>query len=346
MAEPAQGAAAAARTYPRWVAALARLLLRIFFTQVEVSGQMAVPLGRPLLYVANHNNGLIDPALVLGFLPGRPRFLGKSTLWRNPVVRPFLALFRVIPVYRPQDDGFDPARNEESFRRCREVLAAGGAVALFPEGKSHAGPGVAELRTGAARIVLGLPLEVRRRLAVVPVGLLYDAPGIFRSRVLVRCGEPLAEEAIGSAIAAGEAATEGGTAAAVRALTAAIAAALDEVTLGYRSWDEARLLQRAADLWLQPDPALPAQPSLGDRFAARRRVLARYRELAASRPGRLDALAAALAAYDRLLLAFDLRDAQVGAAYPLPSVFRFLAESVWLLLVRAPLALVGTLLGY
>jgi len=343
----------AARSYPGWVTRLARLLLRVFFGRVEVVGAECVPgagrePARPLLYVANHNNGLIDPLLVLGLLPGRARFLAKDTLWKNPVLRPFLALGRVIPIYRPQDaarraagDGGAPrgAANEESFRRCRDVLEAGGAVALFPEGKSHSEPALAELKTGAARILLGLAAATRERVAVVPVGLLYDAPGIFRSRVLMVVGEPLLGD---------ELRLEGGPgdAEAVRRVTEAIADGLEEVTLSHASWDEARRLARVADLWLQPDPELPTQPSLAERFAARRRLLARYRELLASRPERLQPLVDAVAAYDARLSALGLRDAQVGAAYPLPSVLRFLVESLVLLLIRLPLALVGIVLDY
>src|SRR5690349_23305976 len=43
-------------------------------------------------------------------------------------------------------------------------------------------------------------------------------------------------------------------------------------------------------LWLQPDPELPTQPSLAARFAARRRLLARYREVRAARPERVQPL--------------------------------------------------------
>jgi 1-acyl-sn-glycerol-3-phosphate acyltransferase len=352
--EPAvdlEGSAGAARSYAAWAPGLARLLLRVFFGRIERIGDRrladgragAPPALRPLLYVANHNNGLVDPLLVLGFLPGRPRFLAKHTLWRNPAIRPFLALGRVIPIRRAQEAGAGGAQaNEESFRRCREVLAAGGAVALFPEGKSHSEPALAEIKTGAARIVLGLPAEVKRRLAVVPVGLLFDAPAIFRSRVLVLVGEPIAGEELDAEAGPGEAAS----AAAVRRLTETIAEGLEEVTLSFSSWDEARLLARVADLWLQPDPRLPVQPSLAERFAARRRVLARYRELRAARPERIARLAAAVEEYDRLLSTYGLRDEQVGAAYPLPSVLRFLAESLWLLLVRLPLAAVGVVLDY
>ena len=54
--------------------ALARFVLRIFFREVEVVGADRLPLDRPLVLVANHVNGLIDPVLVLGPLPLRPRF--------------------------------------------------------------------------------------------------------------------------------------------------------------------------------------------------------------------------------------------------------------------------------
>jgi hypothetical protein len=254
------------------------------------------------------------------------------------VVRPFLALARVIPVYRPQDTGFDRVRNEASFRSCREVLEAGGAVALFPEGKSHSGPALGELKTGAARIVLGLSPGARRALAVVPVGLFYDAPGRFRSRVLACVGEPLE----GAVLADDEAED----ARQVRRMTEAIADALEEVTLSHASWDEARLLARVTDLWLQPDPELPVRPPLSAHVAVRRRLLARYRELLATHSERLEPLVVALAAYDELLSAHRLRDEQVGAAYPLPSVLRFVLETTWLMVGRLPLAVVGTPLNY
>ena len=330
-------AGSAAETYPAWVVSLARGLLRVFFDALEVVGAEQVPRDRALLYVANHNNGLVDPLLVLAFLPGRPRFLGKATLWRLLPLRPFLALGRVIPVHRPQDPGFSSDRNQEVFEHSREVLAAGGAIALFPEGKSHAGPALAELRTGAARILAGLPPAARARVAVVPVGLHYDAPTRFRSRVLVQVGEPLAAE---------ELAGEGNEPEAVRRTTARLADALAAVTLSYGSWDEARLIGRAADLWVPPDPDLPWQAPLAERFAARRRVLEAYRRLGGASAERLRPLAASVAAYDRLLAAFELRDEQVVASYPLPSVMRFLARSLGLLFVRLPIAAVGALLGW
>src|SRR6185436_12374607 len=133
---------------------LARLVLRIWFREVEVCGAERIP-------------------------PVQPRFLAKSTLWKIPILRPFLRLAGSIPVYRPQDKE-DTSRNAETFTRAGEVLAQRGAIALFPEGKSHSQPGLQPLRTGAARIVL----EAERKhpglgVRIVPVGLLFDAKETF-----------------------------------------------------------------------------------------------------------------------------------------------------------------------
>ncbi|MDX1648326.1 MAG: lysophospholipid acyltransferase family protein, partial [Myxococcota bacterium] len=231
----ARAAGATSRARRRAVAErLARLLLRIFFRSVEVVGAERVPPGGPVLLVANHHNSLIDPALVLGFLPRRPRFLAKSTLWKIPGIRQLLELAAVIPVVRRQDvaAGEDPSRNLETFARCHEALAAGDAVALFPEGVSHDAPHLAPLRTGAARIALEAearfgPLGVR----IVPVGLTFDAKGRFRSRALVRVGEPVDA-------AAWRPLHRRDPRAAARDLTDAIRRGLEAVTLNYASHAE------------------------------------------------------------------------------------------------------------
>jgi 1-acyl-sn-glycerol-3-phosphate acyltransferase len=289
--------------------------------------------------VANHPNGLIDPALLFGYLPVTPRFLAKSTLWRIQPLVPLLRLAAVIPVYR-QQDGADTGRNVETFVRCHELLAAGGAIALFPEGASHAEPALLPLKTGAARIVLGAEAERGPLgLRVVPVGLVFDVRGRFRSRALVRVGAP-----IDAVAAAGEGWREQSREA-VRALTAAIEDGLEEVTLNFESWDEARRVGRAAEVLERTDPDLPRRESLAAGFEARRAVLLGYRELSERHPKRVRALAEEVAAYQALLGAAGVRDRQVAARYPLPGVASWLARTLAILLGWLPLAAVGTLLN-
>lgn len=334
---------AAGTTADRALRALVRLILRIFFREVEVADPERIPTGRPLVLVANHVNGLIDPLLLWGPLPNLrtpPRFLAKSTLWKNPVVRPFLDLAGAIPVYRRQDEGSDPAKNADTFARCHELLAEGGTLALFPEGTSHSDPALKPLKTGAARIVL----EAERKFPglgarIIPVGLLFDAKQTFRSRALVAVGEPL-DPAPEIALQPQD------PVAAARALTARIDEALKEVTLNYETWEDARLIARAADLYRHRELALPTRGSLAEGTAFRRAFLEGYRDLRTSHPEKVAAAAGAVREYDRLLETFHLRDDQVGAAYPPSPVARFVGRSLLRLLVHLPLAAVGTVLNY
>lgn len=327
------------RRADRALSALARFALSIFYRRIQVEGARRVPRDRPLVIVANHPNGLVDPALLVGYLPRTPRFLAKSTLWRIAPIVPLLRLARVIPVYRKQDE-VDTAGNAATFVRCHELLAGGGAIALFPEGASHAEPALLPLKTGAARIVLGAEAERGPLgLRVVPVGLVFDVRGRFRSRALIRVGEPIDPLA-----AAGDGWRELAPEA-VTALTAEIERGLDEVTLNFDSWEQARLVGRAAEVLERDAADLPARSTLASGFEARRAVLLGYRELARRHPERVAEVAQRVAAYEALLGAAGVRDRQVAARYPLPGVARWLARTLALLAGWLPLALAGTALN-
>jgi glycerol-3-phosphate O-acyltransferase/dihydroxyacetone phosphate acyltransferase len=308
------------------VASFSRLLLRLFFREVEVVGRERLPPQGPRLLIANHVNSMVDPILVLGFLGVRPRILAKSTLWRHPVVAPLLTLAGAVPVYRKQD-GVPMARNFDTLKRCREVLARGGTVLLFPEGTSHNHPHRLPLKTGAARIALE---TVARHgtigLRIVPVGLNYEAKDKFGSRVLALIGEPLdpGPEAARYAERPREA---------VRLLTARMADALGEVTASHPTWEEARLVERGVDL-LAEEPHAP----LSQRFGLRSGLIDGYLELARQQPARALELVDAMARHDRALAEAGLTDADLEP--PEPALSRRAR-----LLLALP-ALVGTVLNF
>lgn len=322
---------------------IARLALAIFFRRIELVGRERVPERGPLVVVANHGNGLIDPALLLSALPRPVRFLGKSTLWRNPALRPFLALAGVIPVFRRKDPGTDPSRNVETFTRCREALARGEAVALFPEGVSHGEPSLQPLKTGAARIALGAASAGVGPVTILPVGLSFDARESFRSRALVSVGTPF--QAVAAAGLAAPPDPPGDDPTTVRALTAAIGRGLSDVTVQYRDWTEARLFERAVELYDRPEVTLPTTLPLAEVHRLARELRTGFQELRAAAPEETARVAAAMARYDRLLASLALRDDQVAARYPWAGVARFTARNLGVLLLGLPAAAVGVLLN-
>lgn len=319
----------------RW---LARLVLGIFFRRVEVVGEERVPRDRPVVLVANHVNGLVDAVLVVGTLPVWPRLLAKSTLWKNPVVRPFLEAAQVIPVYRKQDE-VDTAQNEKTFEMAHRVLIGGGAMALFPEGTSHNEPTLKPLKTGLARIVLGAERKhPGLGVSIVPVGLTFSQRDKFRSRALVQVGEPIDP-------APEVELDRTDNPAAVRALTARVDRGLKEVTLNYPTWEAAWLIGRAADLYGRGHLEVPRGRRLAEHFHVHRAFVEGYQDLCRRYPERVEAVEGAVREYDRLLTAFRLRDDQVAAAYPPHPVVQFVLRTVVRLLVHLPLAAVGTVLN-
>ncbi len=169
---------------------VARFWIWFFFKSVEVRHRERVPARGPVLLCVNHPNNLIDSLLVGAVLPRKVHYLATAALFRNPILARFLSAMGVIPVYRREDDPDKMEKNVAAFEACISAFEAGKLIAIYPEGTTHAEPRVQRIKTGAARIAL--ETESRRPgLALIPVGLTFEARKSFRSRVLVSFGEPI-----------------------------------------------------------------------------------------------------------------------------------------------------------
>jgi glycerol-3-phosphate O-acyltransferase/dihydroxyacetone phosphate acyltransferase len=259
-----------------------RFSLRIFFRRVETTGLDRVPATGPLLLVLNHPNSLVDPVFVLCLAPRPVSFLAKAPLFRIPLVGALARGVGSIPVERRQDPGADLSKNREMFARVRAHLSQGGAVALFPEGTSHSDPRLKPMKTGAARI--GLGVTAPSPLLIQPVGLFYTDKRTFRSAALVYYGNPF-EVMPAPLDAGGEPSPE-----AVRILTDRVGQALGEVTLqadAFEAHDFVARTERILASQRRTSDAAP-RPDLAEEFAFRRRVLRGYEALKARDPARLD----------------------------------------------------------
>lgn len=290
------------------VVALLRFTLRIFFRRVEVEGVERVPADGPVMFVLNHPNSLVDPVFILCLAPRPVSFLAKAPLFRIPFVGWLVRAAGSIPVERKQDPGADLTKNREMFARVRAHLAAGGAVALFPEGTSHSDPRLKPMKTGAARIALGV--EAASPLRIQPVGLFYTDKRTFRSAALVYYGEPF-EVCPTPLDAAGEPPGE-----AVRTVTDRIGQALGDVTLqadAFEAHDFVARTERILASQRRANDAAP-RPELAEEFAFRRRVLRGYEALKARDPARLDEIRARVYRYEDKLrgAGLDPWDVPVG----------------------------------
>ncbi|WP_316316838.1 1-acyl-sn-glycerol-3-phosphate acyltransferase, partial [Clavibacter michiganensis] len=102
--------------------AIISIALRLFFRRIEAVNVETVPQTGAIIFVLNHPNGLVDPALVFVSLTRRVSFLAKSTLFDNPIGAFLLNTFEILPVYRRIDADAKNQSNTTTFENCYELL--------------------------------------------------------------------------------------------------------------------------------------------------------------------------------------------------------------------------------
>ena len=309
------------------ILALFGIALRFFFRRIETVNADVVPRGAGVIFVLNHPNGLIDPALVFVALPRKISFLAKSTLFRTPVISFLLRTVEALPLYRRIDAGEDVSKNQKTFEMCRELLARGGSIALFPEGVSHNSPELLPMKTGAARIALGAAALGDIEVKIVPVGLYYTSKTTFRSEALLHFGEPFVVPKI-KLDPDGQPPKS-----AVKELTAKIEEELRDVTLNAGTESELHTARIAEQIFAS---TAAHNPNLGEKLD----FLKNYVE------DRKDTeLANRIRNYDEQLEGFGIEPEHLSLAELTRGfvVYRALLQT-WILIVLLPLAIFGAIL--
>ena len=168
-----------------WHRLFSRFIARLYFDRVTVLHAECLPHRGPTLYVGLHRNGAVDGFVFHSILP-RATFLIARQLGESLLGRVF---FTGIEVVRSKDKG-DRSLNAEAMERCVAWLCSGGELFIFPEGTSTLGPRHLPFHSGAARIAMAC-LDAGSDVCVIPLGIAYDCPWEFRSRVEVVVGSPL-----------------------------------------------------------------------------------------------------------------------------------------------------------
>ncbi|WP_164010007.1 lysophospholipid acyltransferase family protein [Pyxidicoccus trucidator] len=307
------------------VRAVVALFLRLFY-RVKVNAPATEPEG-PVLFVGNHPNGLIDPALVFVLTRRKVTFLAKAPLFKMPVIGWLLRGLDALPVYRKQDDPSKMGGNEGTLDAAKGALVAGRAITIFPEGKSHSEPGLAELKTGAARIALNAAKE-GAPVRIVPVGLTYAEKHVFRSEVLIDVGPAIEVRPFLPADPAAEPD-------AARRLTERIAEGLRAVTLNLEQWADLPLVQLAEQLY--------AFKQGGTLDAERLRLWARGVQLfRAQEPERFEGVRAHLASFKhRMELVQAAGPKDLALVYRPGNVVPFVVKNVLSLVFGLPLFALG-----
>lgn len=345
--------------------AIISIALRLFFRRIEAVNVERVPKDGAIIFVLNHPNGLVDPALVFVSLPRRVSFLAKSTLYDNPIGAFLLRTFEILPVYRRIDADAKSQSNAVTFDNCFELLERGRCIAIFPEGISHDKTQLQAIKTGAARIALGAvgripdskfqipdsesqvlnlesktqnqPNELEKNgLKIIPVGLYYTSKTSFRSEVLIRFGgifdvEPVALDENN------EPPRE-----AVLQLTAKIEKSLRDVTLNLETESELDAVLKAEALFSSVFENLIFKQTLTQTVQRLQNLATKYALLEKNDPQKMRELNEKVTRYEDNLKKSGITTESLSVLqHPTWYVFRYLILRVGLLILFAPLAVVG-----
>jgi 1-acyl-sn-glycerol-3-phosphate acyltransferase len=173
--------------YPLEETGFHRLLvstLRVAFKMImtlDVNGEGRIPVSGAIILAANHVTNLDIFPLQLALR--RPIFfMGKSELFKNPLIHFAFRNLGAFPVYRGE-------RDEWAISHSKELLNAGQVLGIFPEGTRSRGRGLRVAKTGAARLAIEIGCPI------IPVGI--DGSHTFfkkfphRNLVRINIGEPI-----------------------------------------------------------------------------------------------------------------------------------------------------------
>ena len=214
----------------RWYRCCHWLCARIYFQRIAIIHPERLPAAGPVLYVVLHRNGAVDGFVYHQFIP-RGVFLVSTQLLRNPFLHLYFCGIAVTRS-KDRDDGTD---NEAALRQCSDLLAAAGALIVFPEGTSSLGPHHLPFKSGAARIALDA-LARGIDFRIIPLAIHYEQAWAFRSNVEVVVGEPVAPTLLDNL----------GDMARLREMKRRITAALESVGTNFPTADDQQLAERLA----------------------------------------------------------------------------------------------------
>src|SRR5690242_18190750 len=114
----------------RAVRGFVRAALSVFYRDIEVTGLEHLDRSAPTILACNHPNSIIDPLLLGVFEERQVSFCARDGLFRVPGFGALLRAVGAIPLRRRSDHGGGAVDNAGAFSACREVLLAGGVLAI------------------------------------------------------------------------------------------------------------------------------------------------------------------------------------------------------------------------
>ncbi|GAA4235916.1 hypothetical protein GCM10022291_19000 [Postechiella marina] len=170
-----------------------KLGLFFYYKNIKVINAKYIPKDKPVLFLSNHQNALLDPLLIVTSCNLMPYFLTRAGVFKSDFVSKFLKGLQLLPVYRVRDGWSTIKNNKEIFETSGSLLHSGESLGVFPEGNHSLKRTVRPLSRGFTRVVFEtLERFPETDLQIIPIGLNYKKPTCFGDSCTVIYGKPIA----------------------------------------------------------------------------------------------------------------------------------------------------------
>lgn len=169
-----------------------RIGLFFLMKKITVHNKENIPKKGAVLFIANHQNALIDAVLIPTTNPRNTHFLTRAAVFKNKKIARIFDSLNMLPVYRVRDGLNTIEKNLAIFEKCFKILKNKKAIEIFAEGEHHLERRIIPLKKGFARIILGTLIKYPDLdIKIVPVGINFDSHLNYPSSVSIYYGQPI-----------------------------------------------------------------------------------------------------------------------------------------------------------
>lgn len=166
-----------------------------YYKNIEVVGMENIPKNKPIVFLSNHQNALMDVLLIATHLKKRPWFITRSDIFKGRFLKSLFNFLQMLPVYRIRDGKSNLHKNNAIFSQCGELLEAHEAILLFPEANHSLKRRVRPLSKGFTRIInSALEKNPDLDLQLVTIGQNYAYPTQVGDSAVLYFGKPIAAQ--------------------------------------------------------------------------------------------------------------------------------------------------------
>ncbi len=169
------------------------VMYRAYYHRIECIGFDKIPKDKPVIFISNHTNGLMDP-IIPAALHQRPVwFWGRIEEFPDNLKGRFMRTMHGLPIYRRQNGVELMKRNNTTFEQSKEKLDQGDTIFLAPEGTCVIHRKLLPFKTGCARFSFDYAFEKDhyKELYIVPIALTYSSWNEVKGSVTVEILDPI-----------------------------------------------------------------------------------------------------------------------------------------------------------